>query len=301
MSKILHITHPEFNFSTINSNSKLLTSVIPDLPHNEYHTSLGDLSSKEVISVAPSFDTINFYQEHFDKKTDNLYKETVVLLNYLQNFKPVIGFSREPVIDFTNHPGIYDRSDTPVLWVFGCSHSYGVGLRNNELCYGKILSQELELPLKLIAKPGSSLHWSLRHLMNSNIRVGDTVIWQLTTPSRVSVFNGNHVEEILLARTSNRHLLEINTDHQIYFNHLTLLKFGVQYLRAKNVNFRLTSIEDRPETNFRNEYSKYPEYCYAPGFNIDIGIDGLHYGPLSHKNLAFRLIDHLQCKNVYTI
>ena len=300
MNKVLHIVHPQFNFSTVNKNSILLNDVTVDFSHDEYHTSLGDLSAKDIISVVTKFDTINFCKDTFNK-VDDLYKETTVLLNYLQNFKPVTNFIVNEVTEFTDHPDIHTRLKEPVLWVFGCSHSFGVGLRDNELRYSEILAQELGLPLKLIAKPGSSLHWSLRHLMNADIRTGDTVIWQLTTPGRVSIFNGKNVEETMLSRTPSRHLLEIYTNEQIYFNHLILLRFGVQYLRAKNVNFRLTSIEDLPETLLRNEYTKYPEYCYAPGFNVDIGTDGLHYGPLSHKTLALRLLDHIQCKNVYTI
>ena len=49
------------------------------------------------------------------------------------------------------------------------------------------------------------------------------------------------------------------------------------------------------------EYSKYPEYCHTPGCNIDFAIDRAHAGPLSHKAIAQRLLDHVQLPHYDTI
>ena len=76
------------------------------------------------------------------------------------------------------------RQDCSTLWVFGCSHSYGVGLNSHEKNFGKLLAEQLDLPLRLIAWPGSSTQFSFRHLLNADIREGDIVVWQLTYPER---------------------------------------------------------------------------------------------------------------------
>ena len=290
-SKTLYITHPEVVLE--NTTSVLLTTVDQDLHNDQYHTSLGDMSAQDILSILKHFTKIEFIKNKFID--DSLHKETMVMLNYASHFILVNGVDFEPEDTFTEINEV--RGDQPVLWVFGCSHSYGVGLRSNELKYSEIIASQLQLPLKLVAKPGSSLHWSLRHLIAADVRAGDTVIWQLTTPGRLSMVNGNNIEEIQLARTKNIHLLEVYSDDQVYFDQLALLRFGVQYLRAKNINFVITSIEDHTNTRYRKEYTKYPEYCYAPGFNIDLGTDNLHCGPLSNKNLAIAILNHIQYKN----
>ena len=301
MIKTLHIVHPLVDFSTINHKSILLRDINVGLLTNEYHSSLADLTSHELLAIVRAFDIVYFHPESFVDKNEDLYKETIVLLTYIKNFKTVKNFNVGGPVTFIDNTDVYVGAHEPTLWVFGCSQSHGVGLHPHELKYSEILSKELNIPLKLVSKPGSSLHWSLRHLMAANITSNDIVVWQITAPSRISVYNGSATDEVLLARTSNRHLIEVYDHQQIFFNHMSLLSFGIHYLRTKNVNFVLTSIEDHSETTFRSEYVKYPEYCYSPGVNVDVGTDGLHYGPLSHKRLASALLNHIQSNHVNTI
>lgn len=294
MQKILYLTESTFDFSQVNADSVLITEYTEDLPSCIYHTSLGDLSVDTIIKLSSQFDVIEFAQQGFDTSSE-VYKETLLLYQYLTKQHKKTGKS---VLQFTDHPGIDTRSDQPMLWVFGCSHSHGVGLLPHELPYGKLLSQNLNLPLKLITKPGSSLHWSHRHLINACIQSQDTVIWQLTTPGRVSQFNGLNVQEIVLSNSKNRKLIDCMSDNQLYFNHLSLLNTGVRFLRLIGCKFAITAICDFGRMyDLVLEYAKYPEYCYSYGMQIDQGTDGMHAGPLSHKAIAQRLLNHLQLYN----
>ena len=198
---------------------------------------------------------------------------------------------------FVENKEIYTRPDAPVLWVFGCSHSYGTGLRDNERRYAELVAEGLGLPLKLIARPGGSMQWTLRHIVNAAIEPRDFVIWQIINPPRTSYFNGKHVEEICFSHTKNRHLLEVYNDEQIYFTHLSTINIGVRYLRAMQSQFMLISLDHNNEYQFRMEYSKYPEYYYCSDFAVDLGTDNLHYGPLSNKQLAITLLNHIQYTN----
>ena len=299
-SRVLYFTHPNFDFSSVNKTSSLLTGKDQILNGDEYHTSLGDLDTSEILTLLPQFAKVVFIKEGFDP-SDTLYRSTVRFLNYIQSFKQIENFIPTTPTSFIDHPELSTRADTPTLWVFGCSHSYGVGLRPTESKYSEIVARELDLPLKLIAKSGSSLHWSLRHLINANLQVNDLVIWQLAPPGRLSQYNGHTVNEIAVGHSNNQHLLEVNNEDQIYFDHLTLLNFGVNYLRAKGIKFRFLTFGDFLNNEYQEEYFKYPEYCYAPGFNVDLGTDNKHCGPLSNKILAKVVLDHIQCKNVYTI
>ena len=295
MSKILHITHPTFDISHININSVLIDTITDKFPNDEYHTSLGDMTASNILSISNQFELINFIPTNFSTN-ESIYQETILLLSYLQHRMPVSNMDTEPIKIF-NDIDITTRPNYPALWVFGCSHSHGIGLSSEEFRYSNILSHAVNMPLISITKPGSSTRWSLRHLINANIQKSDLVIWQITTPDRISLAEGCQLStELLLSSTINRALLEVYSDEQLYFDHLSIINYGVQYLRALGITFVLTSIENDSTLfyNYKKEYCKYKEYCYSPGFNVDTGDDNLHFGNLSHKNLALSIQDHIQ-------
>jgi hypothetical protein len=292
-SRILHIICPTLNFNLVNKNSVLLTSSTKLIELDEYHTSLGEMPPGEIIKLSSEFSTINFVKEKFDKSTDT-YKETVVLLNYLSSFKNVTNFTVEPCVSFTELD-IKKRTSSPTLWVFGCSHGHGAMLLPWQKNFGQVMAESLNMPLNLITKNGSSLSWSIRHLVSADIQSDDLVVLQLTTPHRTSCYDGKKVDEIMLARTKNRHLLEVFDEQQVFFNQINLLNVGVNYLRRVGVKFVITSILSKENMyDYLLEYSKYPEYCHTPDCNIDFAIDRAHAGPLSHKAIAQRLLDHVQ-------
>jgi hypothetical protein len=301
--KILHLTHPQFNYSALNPESILLDNANTEISSAEYHTSLGDLTTTEIISIVNKFDSVNFVSNQF-APGDGIYEDTVSLLNYISHNKDVINFNNTECETFVENKEIYTRPDGPVLWVFGCSHSYGTGLRPEEKRYAELVAEGMGLPLKLIARPGGSMQWTLRHIANAAIEPRDFVIWQIINPPRTSHFNGKHVDEICFSHyTRNmpllKNLLGVYTDEQIYFTQLSNINIGVQYLRAIQSQFMLFSIDHNDQYQYRLEYSKYPEYFYClTDFAVDLGTDNLHLGPLSNKKLAIALLDRVQYKNV---
>ena len=159
------------------------------------------------------------------------------------------------------------------------------------------MSAEYKMPLKLIAMPGSSISWSLRHLFDSNFRAGDIVVWQLTYVERISY--GHPPEEILLNDCKEPHILETFTDQHLMFSAISAVRQGVRFLRSQPVKFVMMASLGKSPILYPCllEYTKYPEYCYIPKIHIDRGNDQLHPGPLSHKALAQQLVDHLQYTN----
>jgi hypothetical protein len=297
MTKTLHLFYSKSDVSAVLPSSILLTSINHDLNLQEYHTSIGDLSAAEIIKLSKNFDEINLLDINFDKKSAE-WRELKILLNYLSHTHTVHNFECQAPPTFLSNQKINRHSSEPMLWIFGCSHSHGVGLFPGESKFGDILGKELNLPTRFITSPGSSLHWSLRHLINSEIKPQDTVIWQLTTPERITVYNQS-VAEVMLARTTNPHLLNVYSDQQIYFQQCNLINYGVQYLRSLKTKFAMTSILQLCDLyhEYLSVYTSYPEYCYSPGIGLDLGHDNQHMGPLSHQALAFSLLDHVQCTN----
>lgn len=293
----LHITEPTFDFNTINPLSKLLTAGDNINVGDEYHTSIGDMSGQEIIDVSTKFNTINFVPNGFDTSSDT-FTESKILINVLRHRVNVTGDSVEPINDFLTMD-VRTRPNAPVLWVFGCSHSHGVGLKPNEKTFGQILANAIDLPLMQVTRPGSSLSWSFRHLINADIRPKDWVIWQLTVPSRVSIFNGVDVDEVLLSVTRDRSLLDVNTDDQIFFNQISMVTAGIRHLRAIQSQFLFLDITSKNSYFYKYilEYSKHPEYCYQLNSSIDLGTDNLHVGPLSHNAIALSLASRVQYRN----
>lgn len=280
------------------SNSTLLTSIPLTLDKSEYHTSVGDMSTSDIITVSNFFDEIELIDHGFDHDSPN-WLETKILLNYLCHKKPVINFTQQFPKTFTCDSNFVPNAKGNNLWIFGCSHSHGIGLTSPDQRFGSLISQHLNLTPIFVTQPGSSLQWSLRHLVNSNINNNDVVVWQITTPHRLTLYNGDLTKEIILAGSKDRCLLDVFDDQQMFFHHCSLLNYGVKYLRSKNARFVMVSILDQQKLFYcyLDEYTKYPEYCYTPGSYLDLGTDSLHLGPLSNKAIAHSIINHLQCND----
>ena len=180
------------------------------------------------------------------------------------------------------------------LWVFGCSFSNGDGVLSSEK-YSSIVSNHLNLPLMDITQSGSSTRWSLRHLLQANISTNDIVIWQLTTFGRFSSAENKTTLTEFLLKNAQREVVVNSNDLQLYVDQLSLLSYGVQYLRAKKVKFKIISLESPGKfcNDLINEYIRYPEYCYLPNWQIDTGSDNIHPGKLSHKLVAENILNSL--------
>lgn len=293
--RTLFLIEPTFDFSKTNVDSILLQKPVKSLQPGVYHTSLGDLDVEAIIQMASQFDSIQLEHRGFEAHS-KIYQDTLRLHRYLNctNLAP----NSTDLELFVEHPDIIARTDSPILWVFGCSHSHGTGLLPTESTYGQILALALDMPLKSITKPGSSTHWSHRHLFNAPLHHGDTVIWQLTAPGRVSRFDGKQVSEVALNYCNDRKIIDSLNDEQLYFNQINLLNTGVRLLRQIGCKFAITSIATAGiGFDYFGEYVKYPEWCPTHGLRIDRGTDDIHCGPLSHKAIAQRLYDHIQSLN----
>lgn len=292
----LYITHPNFNFNSVNKNSKLLSQVNINLTSPEYHTSLGDLTVHELLSIIHNFDSVEYVDNNF-VDGEEITLDTLNFLSFINTQSHVKNFpDTNNVLSFAEHPDIKSSYNESTLWVYGCSHSHGTGLKYSSETYGSHLAKELNIPLKLITKPGSSTHWSLRQLVNSNLKKNDIVVWQIAIPYRLSFFD-KYVQEIVLANCNNRTLIETYTDEQCFFLQLSYVNIGVRYLRSIGVKFIVVAVDSR-DMEFNYEYSKYPEFYCAANFAVDRGSDNLHFGPLSHKNLANTLLTRIQLRNV---
>jgi hypothetical protein len=290
MTTLLHITHPALDLQTIDPRSTLISGRLPEKLPDVAHTSLGDLHAGDIIDLAAKYHELQFHDQFFDIDSD-IFQETQLLLNFLQHRNIIKNFKKPSPVEFYQNTGYHHKD--PCLWVFGCSHSYGVGLEPLQR-YGQLLADRLGLPLILVAEPGSSLTWSLDQIHRSDIKESDLVIWQITTPYRKLKFDVSPKHVMLSSRASHCYL-EVFTNQQVFFDHVSMIRQGINYLRSKHIRFAMTSLDSKDYYyQYLKEYTRYPEYCYTPEIWKDRASDGLHPGPLSNSALADRLFIHLQ-------
>jgi hypothetical protein len=264
--------------------------------HGAFHTSLGDITSTSLLYFCDTVDEIEFKNFEFESIPDTRDK-TYIILNSLSHKFDIKGYSQQLPDTYLTHDMTRPDADR-VIWVFGCSFSHGYKL-NPDQTYSYHLYTQLKFPTILVTQPGSSLKWSLRHLMHANLRPSDLVVWQITTFFRDSVKDhaeANPVE--IIYDNKNLYKAKLLSFEQMIFNHLSLLDHGVQYLRAKNQKFYLISFDPKEFPEYRNrllmEYTKYPEYCYAPDYTVDCAQDNKHPGPRSHEIMSDFLLRKIQ-------
>jgi hypothetical protein len=251
------------------------------------HTSLGDVSIENLVTLCELADNVEFVDD--DSYQTETYLKTLSIINYISHRRPIKNFTAKAPLNFLDLDVSGHQESS--LWVFGCSFSHGVGVTDSER-YPSLLSKELNLPLESITRPGSSTRWSLRHLINANIKPNDLVVWQITTVSRISMASDKeHLEETLLKNASKQMVVALS-DEQIYIDQLSLLQYGVNYLRSIGVKFCVISLDsnDHMEPHLILQYTRYPEYCYMGNWQIDVGSDNGHPGKHSHKLVADRLL-----------
>jgi hypothetical protein len=246
----------------------------------QYHTSLGDITAENLLTIANTECTFIFVNSGFDNSIE-LFEKTKIFLNSVYDTHKVIGYARPGPRTYAEESIVRPSGNT--LWVFGCSLSAGVGVDQSEL-YSTMLGNQLGLSVTTVAKSGSSTQWSLRQLLHADILPGDLVIWQLTTIERFTVKQSNVWPQDVMLKNASREQILSTTDEQLWFNQIELVNYGVQYLRAIGSDFYMVSLDSQSSVLDRclEQYTRYPEYCYVPDWQVDVGEDNLHPGARSH-------------------
>ena len=255
-----------------------------------FHTSLGDISASNLLKIANKDCTIIFVNEGFEQELE-LFNKTKIFLNSIYDSHQVTGYVRPYPSTFAEESVL--RPIEPTLWVFGCSLSAGIGVESYEV-YSSKLGDTLGLPVTNVVKVGSSTRWSLRQLLHSDFQPDDVVVWQLTTIERSTVKHADTWPKEVMLKNQSREIILSTTDEQLWFDQISLLDYGVQYLRAKRIRFYIVSLDSKSTMldQCLEQYTRYPEYCYAPDWQVDLGNDQFHPGSKSHHCL----FEHLHKK-----
>lgn len=201
MINTLYISHQLYDWSTSGYNNlfflraKNLKKIISSADAIDCRTSLEDLQIKihEISGFVKDCNKVMLmgFDENFLHciDQDNIYLYFGFLTALSRHEGKCLNHSALDILPV----GILDKKTTrsktnqPVLWVGGCSFSWGSGIPVDKR-YGTLLSDKLQLPLVMQAKPGSSIAWQADQWLRSDVRKGDLAIWGLTNICRHDVF-----------------------------------------------------------------------------------------------------------------
>jgi hypothetical protein len=214
-----------------------------------------------------------------------------------------------PVIDNLSITTIIDRTtNSPQLWVAGCSTSLGVAVQHSER-YANIVSSNLGLDLNMLAQSGSSIAWSAGQILKSNINSGDIVIWGLTTVDRFQWYSRGHLEHIganyyQLNPNFNKVIkLELlDHEHRLYESLDSI--YQVQNFCNK-INARLILVGIHANIELSTRLVQKDNFVMIQGLSgldwnsefLDYGTDNLHPGPTTHKFYAEKILNKIKNLN----
>jgi hypothetical protein len=275
-----------------------------------YYISIGDLISDEKFQSALMQADVIIYTPPIDQWSDIRTKDrTEYWITVMRAFedKTVVNADHLELPLLSKFLQLADgrKSNSPQLWIAGCSITHGVGVEKSER-YGQLLSDQLNIPVSFLTAPGSCIAWSADQLLRSDVRAGDTVVWGLTTVGRLSWFQDNkelkHINiytymdypgfdnpfEITRIWEQDRSYDAITKIHQV-INFCA--KIGAKlYLAGILIDLRRYSLDF---DNFIPFYSGVKEKYQDDQF-LDIGTDPeRHPGPRTHQWYADKILDRI--------
>lgn len=285
MTRILHVFGSTFDFAQIDPKSTLLTHdllVQGDCPA-VCHTSLGDVSINELIGIAARFERVQFHANTYDNHSDEL-RAVKYCLNVVGQTKTVEGYPAPAPIAFVENFDL-TRSDTPVLWSFGCSY---LDFADPPKKFDNLLADQLSMPLQRVAQTAKTTSWAVRQIARADIRPHDVVIWFVSPNKEKIAVMDDYAYTKLPTHLERELALDL-------FVKISNLHVGVSLLRARRCKFLLLSVQNLSAGyyDFFEALSRYREFVHTHHLWCDFASDGEHYGALTHKNIALALQDRV--------
>ena len=282
------------------------------------------IKSKQVIDCCTSFADLdlqitNIKQEVYDHVTKSIDLESGVewgsdmcyilpLLLATKNAK-VDSDTIDLIFKWNVDKHLAERTtNDPVLWVAGCSVSSAVGVEPNER-WGHYVSNYFNLPEVNIAKGGTSITFAADQILRSDIRRGDRVIWGLTSVARVDFVSseGAYVS-CGITQAKERNVFDLYTIDYFdsptqHIQYTKAVKQVVNFCQKIGADLVLANMlcDSKPVVDYLKQLPNYVSCSdelglYSESDFIDLGTDGMHPGPLQHKDFAEEIIKFIQGK-----
>lgn len=266
-----------------------------------YYTSLADLAWDELLDVCKKSDKIIYLPPPKWSCTElKLY--TIEFLSLLTD---VFSFNVEGFDSPTNN--IFKlkssrKSDSPQIWIAGCSFAVGKGLDNNQDKYGILLSQNLKMPYSDLCDNGSSIEWAADQILRSDIRNNDIVCWGITSINRFPYVIDEqqihiNLHTILTLDQSRKKIFNtLSLDDNIAYQSIKKIKQVINFL--EKIKCRLVifihplGIQTHNKIVYNHiRYEKY--FLDISPVEDNAPFSKSHPGPITHKKWAEEIFNFL--------
>jgi hypothetical protein len=202
---------------------------------------------------------------------------------------------------FNNLANVRD-TDLQVLWTVGCSITQGVGVSQNQR-WGHLLSEYLNIPEVTLSSNGSSIRWAADQILRSDIRLGDTVVWGLTSIQR---YEWSENWQLKSNTVGNMHRVAKPFHYWKYeyfdsTTHISLcireILHVIQYCKKIGAKLYLANLYDTGLlpiilADYENFIDLTANCKIEENLQfIDYGNDNSHPGPLQHKIYADQIFN----------
>lgn len=196
----------------------------------------------------------------------------------------------------------------PKLWMVGCSITHGVGVQEDQR-YGQLVADYLNIPVRFLTRPGSSITWAADKILTSDIQKNDIIVWGLTGVSRFSFMLENQREFCVLAvnfdefkqRTNcinESYLVSYDLFHRAKRSIYQVINFSNKVGAKLKLGF-LPLNDQNTDTLMYQLLKNKKEFVELYDINsdiqfLDLGTDNIHPGVITHKFYAEKIIESLK-------
>lgn len=276
-----------------------------------YYTSIADLPTiKDFIQILNQADTIIYSppETWSDTKNNHSYLQhwTEFYCIFFQNKKEVIGLDLIKTPD--NKPSILElldhrKTNSPQLWIAGCSISNGDGVKENER-YGQLLAEKINKEVSFLTRGGTSIDWACDQILRSDIKEDDIVVWGLTSKERFTFSLDNQIRHVCTSYYKKfpefNNIVNVNLlghDENNTFHYVRKVYEVINICKKLNVKLILAGLlTTDPLYKYFLGINEFYQFCCINGvefedYVLDFGNDGIHPGPLTHRWYADQLAE----------
>lgn len=271
-----------------------------------FHTSIADCDLNNFIYLLEKSDEL-FYcppdtWSDGGKKYSQLYWYNLLLPSFIHqktthNFPTPYQFVCNN--KYHSYPIEQRKTNGEQIWVVGCSiaNSDGVDIKNS---FGHLLSKKLKRPASWLTKNSSSIKWQSNQICQSDIRQNDLIFWAVTYPARTDFFFDDNLYHITPPHYDRNleHTKYLDLDHldnqNAKYNNVNAILRAVKFVHKQKAKIFLIDVTGEKANSLFEHLQGLENIISIQYQGIDIGSDGKHPGPRSHKFMYNEFLNMLE-------
>lgn len=246
---------------------------------------------------------------NYTSNYQRLTTESVVMA--ISTFRDIQGI--ENIFDLgTFYPVVNRQTDSPNLWIAGCSFSSAIGV-DDKVRWGQLVAEQLSIPVNFLAEPGSGNSHQIHKILSSDIRKDDIVIMQATFPERNTIiyqeYQSGKFRPWNLTSSVYHNNPDINKIQPIgdliqptsYINQIRDFKTLQNICKKIGVKLIVWGADIIPNVllSYLNKQDNYfhftnTKHSSSTKFFLDYGSDNMHPGPLQHLAYSEFILEKLR-------